>query len=44
MGVEIDDVSLQELFSQFAGLKFLGGVTPLEFEVFLLSDVSSDLG
>jgi hypothetical protein len=43
VSVEVDDVSLQKLLSEFAGLKFLGSVTPLEFEVLLLSDVSSDL-
>ena len=42
--IEVDDVSLQKLLSEFAGLKFFSGVTPLEFEVFLLSDISSDLG
>ena len=44
MSVEINDVSLQKLFSEFTRLKFLGSVTPLELKVFLLSDVSPDLG
>lgn len=43
MSVKINDVSLQELFSEFAGLKFLGSVSSFKLEVFLLSDVSSDL-
>ena len=43
MSVKINDVSLQELFSEFADLKFLGSVSSFKLEVFLLSDVSSDL-
>ena len=43
MSVKINDVSLQELFSEFTGLKFLGSVSSFKLEVLLLSDVSSDL-
>lgn len=43
MSVKINDVSLQELFSEFTGLKFLGSVSSFKLEVFLLSDESSNL-
>jgi len=43
MGVEVNDVSMQEILSQFTGLHLLGSVSSLELPVFLFTDVSSNL-
>lgn len=43
IGIEVNDIGLEEAFPQFTGLEFFRSVATLEFEILLLANVSSDL-